>query len=117
MQFLYVAGDEVVFMDPVSFDQITMTVSFFGERKCYLKEGLQVNIGFESEIPIEAQFPPFIELTVTYTEPGLRGDTATRTLKQATIETGSTVQVPLFINSGDVIRVDTRTGAYVERAK
>lgn len=117
MQFLYANGDEVVCMDPITFDQVSIPLSFFGEKKRLMKEGIMLNLGFESDIPIAAALPQFVELKITYTEPGLRGDTATRTLKQATVETGTTVQVPLFINQGDIIRIDTRTGSYVERAK
>jgi len=81
-----------------------------------LKEGIEVTVSFDGDTAILAQLPSVVELTVTYTEPGMRGDTATKTLKPATVDTGATVRVPLFVNEGDVIRVDPSTGEYLERA-
>jgi len=85
----------------------------------FLKEGQEVEILFhaETETPLTVDLPPFVTLEITYTEPGERGNTATNTLKDATVETGATVRVPLFINTGEKIRVDTRTGEYSERVK
>ncbi|MEM9024369.1 MAG: elongation factor P, partial [Bacteroidota bacterium] len=85
----------------------------------FMKEGQEVEITFhaEEELPLFAELPPFVVLSITYTEPGVKGDTATNTLKPATLETGTEVKVPLFINEGDTIKVDTRTGAYSERVK
>ena len=85
----------------------------------FLKEGQEVSIliNTETELPMNVELPDKIVLLVTYSEPGVRGDTATRTLKQATVETGATVNVPLFVNEGELIRVNTKTGEYVERVK
>jgi elongation factor P len=84
-----------------------------------IKEGTEVNILFnaEKDVPLTLEMPQYIILEVTYTEPGLRGDTATNTLKPATVETGAEVRVPLFINQGDFVKIDTATGAYMERVK
>jgi elongation factor P len=85
----------------------------------FLKEGQEVSVLFntETELPMSVELPDKIVLQVTYTEPGLRGDTATRTLKPATVETGASVSVPLFVNEGELIRINTKTGEYVERVK
>ena len=116
-QFLYKEGENLVCMDNETYDQIFVAAEYFGSSASFLKEGMIVNISFEGEQPIYAEAPNFVELEVTYTEPGLRGDTATKTLKPATVETGATVSVPIFINIGDKIRIDTRTEAYIERVK
>ncbi|MBN1414203.1 MAG: elongation factor P [Bacteroidales bacterium] len=116
-QFLYMDGNNVVCMDNETFDQIMIHKETLGDGIHYLKEGMNIKIYFEGDEPIYAELPLTIELEVTYTEPGLRGDTATRTLKAATLETGASVKVPLFINTGDRIKIDTRTNTYVERAK
>jgi len=83
----------------------------------FLKEGMDVKVWFESEQPISAEAPATVELKITYTEPGLKGDTATNTLKPAKVETGASVNVPLFIGEGDMIKIDTKSGAYMERVK
>ena len=89
------------------------------EAPQFLKDGQEVSIlvNTETELPMSVELPDKIVLLVTYSEPGLKGDTATRTLKQATVETGATVNVPLFVNEGELIRVNTKTGDYVERVK
>lgn len=115
-QFLYLDGDNAVFMDNETFEQITLSREAIGEGFKFLKEGMNVSIYFDGDEPIYAELPVTVELEVTYTEPGLRGDTATRTLKPATLENGAEVKVPLFVNVGDRIKVDTRTGEYIERA-
>lgn len=117
MQFLYEDGETLVCMDPVSFEQIHVPKMLFGEGTKYLKENMEVKIGIESDTPIYAEPPIFVELVITYTEPGVRGDTATNAAKPATLETGAVVNVPLFVNQGEKVRVDTRTGQYVERVK
>jgi elongation factor P len=89
----------------------------FGDGAKFLKEGMEVKIAFENDEPILAEAPTFVTLEITYTEPGIKGDTATNTLKAATVETGATVMVPLFVNQGEKIKIDTRTYAYVERVK
>ena len=117
MQYLYPEGETLVCMDPVTFEQIYVPKLLFGEGTKFLKENMEVKIGIESEIPIYAEPPTFVEVKITHTEPGVKGNTATNAMKPAKIETGATVNVPLFVNQGEMIRVDTRTCEYVERVK
>jgi elongation factor P len=117
MQYLYPEGETLVCMDPVTFEQIYVPKILFGEGTKFLKENMEVKIGIESDIPIYAEPPTFVEVLISHTEPGVKGNTATNAMKPATIETGATVNVPLFVNQGDKIRVDTRTSEYVERVK
>jgi elongation factor P len=116
VQFLYHDGDVYHFMDTESFDQFTMDEKQLGEASGFLKEEMIISVMSYRGEPIGVVLPTFVELRVTETEPGFRGDTATGGFKPATLETGATIQVPLFINVGDLLRVDTRTGGYVERA-
>jgi elongation factor P len=117
-QFLYSDGDSLVCMDNSTFEQIYLDKALLGDSANYIKEGVTLLIVFENgSNPISAQAPAHVIMNVTYTEPGLQGDTATRTLKAATIETGVEIRVPLFINTGDNIKIDTQTGAYIERVK
>ena len=116
-QFLYIDGGNVVCMDNVTYDQIHVPKETIGQGIELLKEGANIKVYFDGEEPVFAELPVSVEMEVTYTEPGMKGDTATRTLKTATIETGSQVKVPLFINIGDRIKIDTRTGDYIERCK
>ena len=115
-QFLYKEGDnDYIFMNQEDFEQITIT----GEQIIgvdFLKEGDSVDVVSNEDTVLYAELPAKVTLKITYTEPGLKGDTATNTLKPATVETGATVRVPLFINEGEEIVVDTRDGSYVERA-
>ena len=117
-QFLYKDDTGYNFMDNESFEQIALQENAIDAPQ-YLKEGQEVGvlINTENDQILAAELPDKIALLVTYTEPGLRGDTATRTLKPATLETGATVGVPLFVNEGEIIRVNTKTGEYVERVK
>ena len=117
LQYIFAEDSNIVCMDKVTFEQVYIPNTFLGEAKQFLKEGIDITIAFEGDEPITAQLPQFVELIVTYTEPGLKGDTATNTLKPAKLETGAEIKVPLFINEGDKIRGDTRTGAYGERVK
>lgn len=117
LQYLYEESDSLVCMDQESYEQIPVEKNMFGDSARFLKEGMIVKVGFESDTPIVAEAPNFVDLVVTYSEPGLRGDTATNTLKPATLETGAEVRVPLFVNEGEKIRIDTRTGEYMERVK
>lgn len=117
LQYLYKDGNSFVCMDNDTFEQIYVDEVMFGDGAQFMKEGMTVKISFEDETPIAAEPPNSVELEVTYTEPGVRGDTATNTLKPATLETGATVNVPLFVNIGEVIKIDTRTGEYMERVK
>ncbi len=115
MQYLYREGETSVFMDVENYEQESIPNEFIEEEMKLLKEGEEVNVSFyETEI-ISVELPTFVEVKVTHTEPGLRGDTATATFKPAQIETGAKIQVPLFVNEGDVLKVDTRTGEYIER--
>jgi len=116
-QYLYDEGDFFVVMDNVSFEQYNIPKSLFGATAKFLKEGMNVLVAFESEEPIMAQAPTTVELEITYTEPAVKGDTSTNALKHATVETGVEIRVPLFINQGDKVKVDTRTGDYIERVK
>jgi elongation factor P len=117
LQFIYKDGEHLVCMDNDSYEQIYVPESLFGNSVGILKEGMEVKVAFESDQPILAEPPTFVELEITYCEPGVRGDTANNVLKPATLETGAIVTVPLFVNSGEKIKVDTRTMTYVERVK
>jgi len=97
--------------------QVYIPEALFGESSQFLKEEMKVKVAFEQENPILAEAPTFVELEITYTEPGIKGDTATNTLKPATLETGAIINVPLFVNQGEKIKVDTRNFSYVERVK
>jgi len=116
-QFLYVDGNHIVCMDNTTYEQISISKEILGESIGFLKEGMNLKITLDGDEPVYVELPINVELEVTYTEPGMRGDTATRTLKSATLETGAEIKVPLFINTGDKIRIDTRTGEYMERVK
>lgn len=117
MQFIYPEGEHIVVMDNETFEQVYIPSDMFGDNIKLMKEGMTVRVAFEGENPIVAEPPTFVELEVTYTEPGVRGDTATNTLKQATVETGAIVNVPLFVNQGEVIKIDTRDWSYVGKVK
>ena len=117
MQYLYPEGETLVCMNPTTFEQIYVPKMLFGDGTKFLKENMEVKIGIESDIPIYAEPPIFVEVEISHTEPGVKGNTATNAMKPAKIETGATVNVPLFVNQGDKIRVDTRTCEYVERVK
>jgi len=116
-QYLYEDGNYLVVMDNENFEQYNIPKSFFGESIRFLKEGMNLTVSFESDEPIIAQLPISVELLVIYSEPAVKGDTATNALKQATLETGAEIRVPLFINQGDKIKVDTRIGTYTERVR
>jgi len=117
-QFLYKDDTGYSFMDTETFEQITVAESMI-DAPNFLKDGQEVSvlINGETDQPMGVELPDKIVLLVTYSEPGMKGDTATRTLKPATVETGATVNVPLFVNEGELIRVNTKTGEYVERVK
>jgi len=117
MEYLYRDGNEYVFMDMSSYEQSSLTAEELGDSVHYLKENTPVQVVSYKGKLLGVELPASMELKVTQTDPGLRGDTATGGSKPATLETGLVVQVPLFVNEGDVIRVDTRTGSYLERAK
>lgn len=116
--YLYADGDSLVCMDNNTFEQIYLDKALLGDSVNFIKEGVTLLIVFENGTnPISAEAPASVVVNVTYTEPGLQGDTATRTLKAATIENGAEIRVPLFVNTGDNIKIDTQTGAYIERVK
>ncbi len=117
-QFLYKDDTGYNFMDTETFEQVALQESSIDAPK-YLKEGQEVSvlINTENDLVLGAELPDKIALLITYCEPGMRGDTATRTLKQATLETGATVGVPLFVKEGEVIRINTKTGEYVDRVR
>ena len=116
MQYSYNDGDLYYFMDMETYDQLPLNRSQVEGAIQYVKEGTNVTIKFFKGNAFSVDAPNFVTLEVTNTEPGFKGDTASNTYKPATLETGVTLQVPLFINTGDMIRVDTRTGEYMERA-
>jgi elongation factor P len=117
-QFIYKDDMGYHFMDSNTFEQVNIDESLINAPQL-LKDGQNVEVIYhaEEEVILGCELPQFVEMVVTYTEPGLKGDTATNTLKPATIETGASVQVPLFINNDEKIKIDTRTGQYVERVK
>jgi elongation factor P len=117
MQFLYSDGSEAHFMDSESYEQLTIPVSALSEPLRWMKESDEVDVLYIDDEPADVQLPSAIDLAVAETEPGVRGDTASGGgTKPAVLETGARVQVPLFIDVGDVVRVDTRSGEYVSRA-
>lgn len=117
-QYLYAEGDQFHFMNSESFEQITLNKSIL-DAPDLLKEGtnVMVQINTETDLPLSVDMPASIILEVTYAEPGVKGNTATNATKSATVETGATVNVPLFINEGDKIKIDTASGSYMERVK
>ncbi|MBV8082374.1 MAG: elongation factor P [Candidatus Eremiobacteraeota bacterium] len=115
MQYLYNSGDEWHFMDKTNYEQIHLGKEALGENTDLLKEGVTIDVQFHDGKVISASLPNHIELEVTQTDPGFRGDTATNITKPATLETGAVVQVPIFINPGDTIRIDTRDRKYISR--
>jgi elongation factor P len=117
MQYLYREGDRYCMMDNENYEQIMLTEEQVGEARLYLVENLNLKILFFNQAPLTVELPNFVELEVAQTEPGVKGDTAAGGTKPATLESGATVQVPLFINEGDRLKVDTRTGGYIERVK
>jgi elongation factor P len=117
MQYLYRDGDNYCMMDKETYDQILLNAAQVGENKNYLKENIDVKVLLFNDKPLAIELPNFVELAITKTEPGVRGDTASGGSKPATLETGAVIQVPLFLNEGDIVRVDTRTGEYIERVK
>jgi elongation factor P len=115
MQFLY-KDDLFHFMNLKNYEQIALGAQQVGEAAQFLKENMEVDVASINGEPTTVELPNFVELTVVRTDPGIRGDTASGGSKPATLETGAVVNVPLFINEGEVLRIDTRTGAYIERA-
>lgn len=117
MQYLYLDAQGYCFMDNDNYEQVFLTDDHVGDAKNFLKENTDVYVLFYKGQAIGIELPTTVNLEVTQSDPGIRGDTATGATKPATLETGHVVQVPLFIEEGDVLKVDTRTGQYIERAK
>ena len=115
MQYLYDSGDAAVFMDSQDYEQHHLPESLVGEAAKYLLESMPVQIAFHDGAPLYLELPVTVELEVTHTEPGLQGDRSSAGTKPATVETGAEIQVPLFINTGDKLKVDTRDGSYLGR--
>lgn len=116
-QYLYPEGEDLCFMDQETYEQIHVSRNTFGSSIQFLKEGEVCEILMDGESPISGELPITVELEVTETEPGVRGDTATGGTKKAVVETGATINVPLFIEQGEVLKIDTRSGEYLERVK
>jgi elongation factor P len=116
MQFLYKEGSDYVFMDTETYDQVHVPGETVGDMRSYLLENMNATVVVHDATPLFVELPASVELTITYTEPGVQGDRSTGGSKPATLETGATVQVPLFITQGEKIKVDTRDGRYLGRA-
>ena len=117
MQFLYDDGDSHIFMDNISYEQINVINSLVGKSKNFLKGGMNVDLLFDDNEVLEIRLPAHVALEVDQTEPGVKGNTATGATKPATLETNYTLNVPLFVDEGDVLKIDTRSGEYIERVK
>lgn len=117
LQYLYSDADTAYFMDPATYEQIEIPLSVVGDETAYIKEGEAVTVLFWGDKPLSIEIPPKVTLKVKETTPGVKGNSATNIYKQAVLENGAKVKVPLFIKTNDKIVVDTRTGEYVERAK
>ncbi|MGI6076836.1 MAG: elongation factor P [Fastidiosipilaceae bacterium] len=117
MSYLYSDGDLYYFMDTETYDQLPFTAEMIGDGLNFLKENMVCKVVSHKGTIYSVELPLFVELTITHTEPGVKGDTATNATKTAEVETGATIKVPLFINQGEKVRIDTRTGEYMERVK
>jgi elongation factor P len=117
MQFLYQQGEDFVFMNTKTYDQLEMTEDQLGDARNYIVENMEVQVQIWSGKPISVEVPNFVELEITHCDPGVRGDTVSGATKPATMSTGYVVQVPLFVEQGETIRIDTRTGSYMDRVK
>lgn len=115
MQFLYRSDDMLYFMDTETYEQFSVPAEAAGDAVLFLKEGDTASVLMDGDTPVGVEVPYFVELKVVETEPGVRGDTATGGSKPAKLETGLVVQVPLFVEEGDTVKVDTRTREYIER--
>ncbi len=115
MRMLYKDSENAVFMDDNSYEQINISLALIGDKASWLMEEVVYSIIFYKGVPIDVAPPTFMEMKIIETAPGLRGDTSGRVLKAATTETGAKVQVPIFVEEGDRIKIDTRTGEYVSR--
>jgi len=117
MQYLYKDGNNYCFMDNETYDQVFLSEDHLEESRQFLAENTTVQVLYYNEEPIGLELPMFVELRIAETEPGVKGDTASKVTKPATLETGAVIPVPIFLDAGDKVKVDTRTGTYVERVK
>jgi len=117
MQYLYHDGNNYIFMNTETYDQVPLSDDIFKEASRFIKENEIIKVLFHGKEAVDIEIPPHVNLVITDTEPGMKGDTVTGATKTAVLETGLSIQVPLFLNEGDKVRIDTRTGAYVERVK
>jgi len=117
MQYLYFDGSSYIFMDTETYEQIPISSELIEGVKVFIKENDEVNVLFHDAEPLDINLPTYVILQVVETEPGIKGDTVSGATKPAKLETGLVVQVPLFINEGDMVKIDTRTGEYIERVK
>lgn len=115
MAYLYKDGDHWVFMDNTNYEQVSLSDDQLGDAAQYIKENTTADILFHNETAISIELPTFVELLVAQTDPGVKGDTASGGSKPATLETGAVVLVPLYLNEGELVKIDTRTGDFVER--
>lgn len=116
-QYLYASGNEYYFMDTKTYEQFFLSSEQLGDAINFLKENMVTQIVFYQSKPLSVDLPMFVELKIVKTDPGIRGDTATGGSKQAKLESGATIKVPLYIEEGEVIKIDTRTGTFVERVR
>lgn len=117
MQYLYNDGELYYFMDPETYDQLPLNQEQVEDAMKFLKENDEATIKFYNNEPFLVEAPNFVDLEIIETEPGVKGDTATNVTKAATVETGAVIQVPIFINEGEIVQIDTRTGEYLGRSK
>jgi len=117
MQYLYAADKDRVFLDSTCYEQVSLNEKQLGDSINYLKENMEIKVLYHKGQPINIEVPMFVELAIAKTDPGVRGDTASGGSKPATLETGAQVKVPFYLNEGDVIKIDTRTGTFIERVK
>jgi len=117
MQYLYAADKDRVFMDTSSYEQVSMNEKQLGDSIHYLKENMEIKVLYHKGQPINIDLPMFVELAIAKTDPGVRGDTASGGSKPATLESGAVIKVPFYLNEGDVVKVDTRSGTFIERVK
>ena len=117
MQYLYAADKDRVLMDTSTYEQISMSEKQLGDSVNYLKENMEIKVLYFKGQPINIDIPMFVELKIARTDPGVRGDTASGGSKPATLETGAVVKVPFYLNEGDVVKIDTRSGIFIERVK
>ena len=115
MQYMYTDGNLFYFMDSGSYEELAVSPELMGDAINYLKEGLDTIIRFDGAIPIVIELPTFVALQIVKTDPGVRGDSVSGSTKPATLETGLVIQVPLFVDNETVVKIDTRTGDYIER--